>query len=759
MKPMRQKQEGVALILVVIAVIVILGAIGVIVERVHSSKRVTDAAIGRTALDEVCKAGIDIGIERLWQQYLIDEGGAAGNMTSYNDFLDDFVPNNEDLNGNGTQDGDETDLNGENGFEISAPVDLLEDSGPYELPSGGLVTQILISRTDDLTGTDLTIRATGLYNGQTKTAVQTSRVAGRLFRGFDYAVLANNINCILCHAQFLNGKLVRDQDAGAAWVDANNDGINDNSYARIKAAALESLMIRPSENDSITAGTLYTRGEVYDSTGAPMSAGDIESSTLDGFQLDTNANGNIVVDTDGSTTDVNLVNAESGGDGNLLPYANLYQNYPTDSGLMTDGDLPTSFPTPFPDANGDRTIDSSEFNSVMGSANGSITGGIIYGVNSGSTYPLGALPAANDPANAAATALSNDGAYDGNVILVGTDANPIVINGNVAIDGDLVISGKVQGRGILQVRRNTYIVGDVTYNDAADTFGEAPNGAENLLGVVSGGSILIGDYLTVRGKNHTADTSKYPDNTYSIDTRVANKTKTKKVGTTTQTLHLGYFDTGAVDAGFKATPTRPDPDGEGQQYSFTTSELMLFNNLEREKAAADPTYQPRYYGLRETQPNDIYWYNSSDEHSVRYDESGGTVTAFTSAELAGKTIQYMSPDGNWISESVLRQIWWNDEMSRTSYRPFQFDGVLYSSNAIFAITRSKKRHNSNTYGCMTINGGIVCADLGVLVPSNIEGGGPVPGLTMLYDDRVSDLLRVEDTNQVTFSRVVFLYEN
>src|SRR5690606_14492660 len=126
---------------------------------------------------------------------------------------------------------------------------------------------------------------------------------------------------------------------------------------------------------------------------------------------------------------------------------------------------------------------------------------------------------------------------------------PIVLNGTVAIDGDLVLAGKVKGSGKLMVRRNTYVVGDVTYADAPGEFGVAEDGGENAMAWVSGGSIIMGDYLTIRGKNHTKDTSKYPDSGKSIRMREKNKSASVTMSGTTQTLRYGYFDPGVIDAG------------------------------------------------------------------------------------------------------------------------------------------------------------------------------------------------------------------
>jgi len=97
--------------------------------------------------------------------------------------------------------------------------------------------------------------------------------------------------------------------------------------------------------------------------------------------------------------------------------------------------------------------------------------------------------------------------------------------------------------------------------------------------------------------------------------------RNKTINGVTQTFDHGYFSPGVVDAG-EIIPTMVNRNGQivprqGQQFSFTVSELQLFNNLELSKALADPSYTPRFYGLRDTQPNNIYIYTKiSEEHAV-----------------------------------------------------------------------------------------------------------------------------------------------
>jgi len=735
----RRHQEGMALVLVVLAMIVVLGAITVVVARVHTAKLRTDEAVNQARLDEVCKAGVDLGIERIWHEYVIGQGNTTGNLASYMVFVNDVVPNNEDLNGNGQRDGTEFDMDGDGTFEIADPLILVDEEDNRVLDSGGQIVRVALARTDDVTGTTLTIQATGRVGQRTATATQTVRVAGELFDGFEYGIMANNINCILCHAEVQSLDLWR-----------NTDPAQYGTFDRIKVATLESLLIRTSENvNTHFAGTTYTRGDVYNQAGTPFTASTLASSTFKAYHFNAN-NGKLSQDGSGNMQVTNLANAGTDGEGMLDQFANLYLSYPTEDNLMTDGTLPTDFPSPYPDDDGDRYVSDDEFERVINSTNGSITfaldpadvtgsvtAGVAYGVPDGAAYSGSSMPTSS---NAALTTLTNDGSYDGNLILIGTDDDPIVIDKKVAVNGDLIIQGKVKGWGQIYVRGNVYVTGDVTYADAPGEYGVAEDGTTNGFALTAGGSIMMGDYVTIRGKKHTADNGKYPSGGF-IDMRDDHDTNNITKSGVTQTLEMGYFDPGVIDAGWSQ--------GAQDQLSFTSSELMLFNQMEYAKAQADPSYTARYYRLRPDQP--LYRYVSSDEHTVKYSEAG----VLTISDPGTAAIHDLNPKNYWVTEDQLRNFWFADEMTRpSSGRPFQFDGLLYSNNSIFAITRSSGRHKSNTRGQMRIRGSVISADLGVLVPGP-DFSVPRDALDLYYDKRVADFMRVEDTTQVAFMRLAY----
>lgn len=758
----RKHQEGMALIFAMIAIIVIFGALGLLSARLVAEKRNTDHAYDNIVLEEASRAGVEIAIEQLWNDYVKSLGNTTGNWANYKYYIDNElgVPNTEDLNGNGQQDQGEDNTNGVNGWEPwpqsyeSHGYPLIEEDIALKDPENqrtiALIEDIHIIRSDGLFGTNLTLRATANVNGKRRAAVQRLDIGGQIFEGAQFAVLANNISCLLCHAEIRS-----------LPMEYNSDPDLYGSFDRVKVASLESLLVRRNAAHSYFAGTLYSRGKIYKQNGSLYSPDEIAADTRFKAYEFSEEDGKLIQDDSGNMSKTPWQPGEVDEDGDLMPFASLYMDYPTESDAQTDGPVPNSFPAPFPDLDEDRFVDDDEFETIVNAADGSLTfeldpdeeigsiqAGVAYGVPHGDIYTGDGLP---DASNQALEQLSNSGAYEGNLILVGSDYDPIVIENKVAINGDLVLKGPVKGRGQLLVRGNVYIMGDVTYADAAGEYGQDADGNENLFALVAGGSVMMGDYLTVRGVNPTwEENKKYPDSGLSIEFRDEHNTVSKSKDGNTEVMENGYFDQWSVD------PNGLVPGRQGQQFSFTMSELQLFNMMEIEKARQDPDYTPRLYGLRESQPDTLYVYDSGDEHSVRYSESGVKLVSDYLLEegldldmLDSAAIHYLNPAGNWISEDTLRNVWFADELTRpSSGRPWKFDGLVYSNNAVFTMVRSKGRHNSYTYGKMELRGGVIAADLGVFAPQ---------GFRMDYDPRVERFLNVQDATMVEFRRGPFYY--
>jgi hypothetical protein len=93
-------------------------------------------------------------------------------------------------------------------------------------------------------------------------------------------------------------------------------------------------------------------------------------------------------------------------------------------------------------------------------ADGAVSGGIIVQVNKG--VKLSSL---------VSNRLSVGPVVEGNLVLIGTELNPIRIDRDIYVKGDVVIKGVVTGRGAIYAERNVYVAGNVTTKNPPD----APN--------------------------------------------------------------------------------------------------------------------------------------------------------------------------------------------------------------------------------------------------------------------------------------------
>ena len=77
-----------------------------------------------------------------------------------------------------------------------------------------------------------------------------------------------------------------------------------------------------------------------------------------------------------------------------------------------------------------------------------------------------------------------------------------MLNGLVVVEGDLVISGKVTGQGVIYAGRNIHIIADLTYVNPpgwpkpdADPLNTATvNSGKDMLGLLAMGNVILGNY-------------------------------------------------------------------------------------------------------------------------------------------------------------------------------------------------------------------------------------------------------------------------
>lgn len=326
--------------------------------------------------------------------------------------------------------------------------------------------------------------------GSPQQLTQTFVIDGEGWEGLDYAMLANNINCIMCHTT------VTDAD-----LHFNTDASLYGTFERVKVGSLESFQLRD-DPDSTIAGTLYLAGAGIDGEGNHLT----DWASIAMKSRDFGAHGLLEQDTWGALTPTDLSPADPF---NITEMANLYLDYSDPSIEQVDGFLPDAFPSPFPDDGGfdfttgqavdenagNRILDDSEFEAIARLADGSLSAGTIAvspeGTVIGDTTALAALTAGDGTASLGSSTT-------GNVYLHGTEANPILLNGDVALKGDVILSGVVKGSGTLLVSGNVYVPSDLTYLDGATvdgdrTFSVASDGTRNTLAIASGGNVVVGD--------------------------------------------------------------------------------------------------------------------------------------------------------------------------------------------------------------------------------------------------------------------------
>ena len=710
-----------------------------------------------------------LAAENLWSGYLRAQGGAPGTIATFR----------AHLNGLGIAD------NGAGGPPTALQgVDLLAASAIPGADAGRprfddvSVDALRAFRRDEGESTRLyvtvsatTLRGEGVVSDPIDRAIQlVYTVEPAAFEGFDYGILTKNVNCVFCHTVVDNAERVY-----------NLDPTLYDSFAKVKVGTLESLMLRTnnrpditdSDADSMIAGSLYVRGTATNQNGVPIANW---TSNVEMHSCLFDSDGHLVQDDWGGLASTVFHPA-----GNPpQPGENLYLDYPTVYSEMPDGKLPTTFPPPFPDDGGidpatgepttaganNHVVDPNEFHAVAQHADGTIASGVIEVVPAGTVIDdaaeyMDALHTGNQ------TSLS--GSTTGNVVLTGTQANPIVISGTVAIDGDLVISGWVKGKGTILASGNVYVPSSLQYLDGhvalendppgapsgPQTFGIAQDGTQNVLGLAAGGNVLIGDYLAP-----SVGVEQGPDdfvgggleegwNFTLAEISIFNRTEWAR----TQPLLPGPGENPADPS----TWTVQNPSYFGatyvpHYYQFGPGdEIPIYNLGSLHFNPATGTWNgPEVPGS--WNPQDMTILDPSDHSNpLLYDPATGAPRA---------SILQVASSGGWLSDAMQEVGLSYFEGQHPQGEPVQIDGLLYTNHAIFGIVR----RDGPAQGQLEVNGSLVCADLGLLSPGikvgtghpgNVPGSPYKAGLRINYDKRTRGMLNVTNPNSVTIRRTLW----
>jgi len=352
---------------------------------------------------------------------------------------------------------------------------------------------------------------------------------------------------------------------------------------------------------------------------------------------------------------------------------------------------------------------------------GSVAGGTIHTVPGG-----GAIASAGDLSSALGTATSTSlgPRTEGEVVfLTGTAANPILLNGDVGIDGDVVLQGYVKGRGSLYVSGNVYLPSDVRYLDGSE-FGRAADGSENLMGVVAGGSLLVGNvFHPSYGKGDLFGNGTSLPSFSLLMTAEFNRREWAK----TQPVLPGAGEDLSIPASWSvANKLFEGTDYVPRYFRFSSDQpVPIFNKKSHFDPATGTWIGPELAWDWDT--NYLNFADPTDPSDPTLFDGGGVPIA---------TVQEFTRKGGWISDALLQQMM-EDALAARSPGPLQFDGALYSSNSIVGIASNY----DSSGGELRFRGAVIGADLGLLAPD---------GLTVLYDDRVRDLLNIRTATAVEF---------
>ncbi|MEM8711849.1 MAG: hypothetical protein AAGG01_12925, partial [Planctomycetota bacterium] len=362
----------------------------------------------------------------------------------------------------------------------------------FEL-DGVEITRLEVFRMDQWDSTQIVVEVDAVSrrgaegsSGEHRSSLQEIfTVAPPPWEGLNFALLANNINCLTCHTTIDNADRFYNQDPALYG-----------SFDPVQVGSIESIHFRHNPASKV-AGVVLVGEDALVGNGdnvSDWSRFNLKGASRSGNSLLQDRFGNLDYD------DLRVFDGESNGD-----TANIYLDF-FNKGENTGYELPETFPSPFPDNGGldpvtgeqrrdlagNRVIDDSEFYAKTAGADGTIGGGSIsvipHGQKVQSVNDLSRMRSGTD------SSVSN--VVDGNVYLSGTQENPLILDGNVAFDGDVIISGVVKGVGTIQARGNVYVSGDILYADAtsyARTFGTAADGTPNSLAIAAGGNIVMGD--------------------------------------------------------------------------------------------------------------------------------------------------------------------------------------------------------------------------------------------------------------------------
>ena len=286
------------------------------------------------------------------------------------------------------------------------------------------------------------------------------------------------------------------------------------------------------------------------------------------------------------------------------------------------------------------------------------------------TVPAGQVNAYNSTAQAGPSGDASL-ADAGSLLLVGTQSNPIEIDGPVVVAGDVVIKGYVKGQGTIYAGRNVHVIGDIAYVDAptwthtktgdAALEEQKSNDSKSMLGIVAKGNIVVGDCTS---STIAANVNSGTDIAYACDVNDSS---------------IGYPSTS-----FSTTKTVYGRPTTSNTFNGDYTAVEQINSLSSELSSTAPGgYQAssgKFGKVRSTSQTEYYY----DQYGTR-----------RSRKVANASTSY---DRHYyetiIDDAVI------NSLKRTVSR---IDAVMYNNHGVFGKLGAS----------FQINGALVCRDEGL----------------------------------------------
>ena len=341
--------------------------------------------------------------------------------------------------------------------------------------------------------------------------------------------------------------------------------------------------------------------------------------------------------------------------------------------------------------------------------------------------------------------------FVGNLILTGTDADPIVLDGDVYVSGDVVIKGVVKGRGAIYSGRNTYIAGNLTNKNKADKPGvgvclgvtdKDECAKKNILAgkdevrISAGNNIIMGDFTDSNNVNGRQN-SQAPDYIRSQFGLWNGSTKYIKNGTSEELTMVDpkYYDQlGKEVASTNVTKTSGDP------YNTLIAPGATSSSGTFSRWMTDAEYKS-FLGT-ESLPSNTWRSNiSKDTYSgVDYDGNDAKKLAAITADLVNSGLPN-NADTTAIATAIRdNNKGYKKRYSGTDKNGQAVSGTVYFDGGSIRVAVNEARDykaetstvdaflyaNSRIAGRMSqrggyVNGGMIAREIGVLAPGKNDG--------------------------------------